>query len=48
MGTLLDLAIEAHGGLDRWKAVRAIEVTFNYSGALLDLKGYPATELRPC
>jgi hypothetical protein len=41
MSELLDLVVKAHGGMDRWNAVRAIEVTFNFSGALLDLKGYP-------
>src|SRR5258705_4783 len=28
-------------GLDRWRTVRAIDVTFNFSGGLLELKGYP-------
>src|ERR1700694_3871011 len=41
MSELLDAVITAHGGLDRWNAVRAIDVTFNFSGGLLDLKGYP-------
>lgn len=38
---LLDAVIAAHGGLERWNSVRLIDVTFNYSGALLDLKGFP-------
>ena len=38
---LLRSVIAAHGGLDRWRTVRAIDVTFNFSGGLLDLKGYP-------
>ena len=33
--------ITAHGGLDRWNAVRSVDVTFNFSGGLLDLKGFP-------
>ena len=33
--------IKAHGGADRWSKVHSIEVTFQFSGALLDLKGYP-------
>jgi hypothetical protein len=28
-------------GLDRWNAVRWVDVTFNFSGGLLDLKGFP-------
>jgi len=31
--------ITAHGGLDRWNAVRSVDVTFNFSGGLLDLRG---------
>jgi hypothetical protein len=41
MSDLLDRAIEAHGGLDRWHGVRAIDVVFNFSGGLLDLKEFP-------
>jgi hypothetical protein len=41
MSELLDAVIIAHGGLDRWNAVRSIDVTFNFSGALLELKGFP-------
>jgi hypothetical protein len=41
MSDLLENVLAAHGGLDRWREVRAIDVTFNYWGALLDLKGYP-------
>ena len=41
MTDLLSSVIAAHGGLDRWRAVRAIDVTFNFSGGLLDLKGFP-------
>src|SRR3981081_1815760 len=38
---LLNSVIAAHGGLDRWRTVRAVDVTFNFSGGLLDLKGFP-------
>jgi hypothetical protein len=38
---LLDAVIEAHGGRERWRGVRAIDVVFNFSGGLLDLKGFP-------
>src|SRR5437867_823 len=41
MADLLSSVIAVHGGLDRWRTVRAIDVTFNFSGGLLDLKGYP-------
>jgi hypothetical protein len=41
MTELLDAAIIAHGGLDRWNAVDSVDVTFNFAGALLDLKGFP-------
>src|SRR3981081_31571 len=41
MTDLFSSVIAAHGGLDRWRTVRAIDVTFNFSGGLLDLKGYP-------
>jgi hypothetical protein len=41
MNDLLSSVIAAHGGLDRWRTVRAIDVTFNFSGGLLDIKGFP-------
>src|SRR3979490_170064 len=41
MADLLGSVIAAHGGLDRWRTVRAIDLTFNFSGGLLDIKGYP-------
>src|SRR5207253_654878 len=41
MTDLLSSVITAHGGLDRWRTVRAIDVTFNFSGGLLDIKGFP-------
>jgi hypothetical protein len=41
MGELLDAAIAAHGGQERWRAVGSIDVTFNFFGELLELKGYP-------
>ena len=42
MSDLLSSVIAAHGGLDRWRTVRAIDVTFDFSGGLLDLKAIPA------
>jgi hypothetical protein len=32
MTDLLSSVIAAYGGLDRWRTVRAIDVTFNFSG----------------
>ncbi|SEC96189.1 hypothetical protein [Bradyrhizobium erythrophlei] len=41
MTDLLDATIRAHGGLEAWRAVRAIDVRFNFSGAGLVVKGFP-------
>ena len=40
MSDLLDLAIEAHGGLSRWRAARSLSLTLSMSGNLLRIKGY--------
>lgn len=39
MNALLDLAIKAHGGLDRWKKVNSIEVDTSITGAIWSVKG---------
>src|SRR6202451_4678202 len=36
---LLDLAVKAHGGLDRWNKVRAIRVAASITGAIWFVKG---------
>jgi hypothetical protein len=36
MTDLLSSVIAAHGGLDRWRTIRAIDVTFNFSGGHAD------------
>jgi hypothetical protein len=36
---LLDLAVKAHGGLDRWNKVKAIKVAASITGAIWFLKG---------
>jgi hypothetical protein len=36
---LLDLAIKAHGGLDRWNKVKAIKVAASITGAIWFVKG---------
>lgn len=46
MQNLLDAVVDAHGGMDRWTRVKAIDVAFNFSGAVLALKGFP-DHLRP-
>jgi hypothetical protein len=38
---LLDEVIKSHGGLERWNRVKSIDLTWNFSGGLLTLKGYP-------
>jgi hypothetical protein len=41
MNDLLEAVTTVHSGSDRWDAVRSVDVTFNFSGGLLDLKGFP-------
>lgn len=41
MNDLLQRAIAAQGGADRWKTVRAIEADVSVSGLLWDIKGSP-------
>jgi hypothetical protein len=39
MSELLDLAVKAHGGLDRWNKVKAIQVAASITGAIWFVKG---------
>ena len=41
MPDLLDLALNAHGGLDRWRQVQSLDVRVSLTGGLYRLKGYP-------
>src|SRR5271156_5530625 len=41
MSDLLDLAVNAHGGLDRWNKVNAIRVAASITGAIWYVKGKP-------
>jgi hypothetical protein len=41
MNDLLKLAIDAHGGLERWRAVRRLDVGVSLTGALFRFKGQP-------
>jgi hypothetical protein len=41
MTDLLNMAVEAHGGLDRWSAVKTIDVELSITGAIWHVKGRP-------
>jgi hypothetical protein len=41
MSDLLELAIDAHGGLDRWRAIETLDVRISLTGRLFRAKGYP-------
>jgi len=42
MNQLLDLAIEAYGELERWRAIERLDVSLSFSGfSFLRMKGYP-------
>jgi hypothetical protein len=41
MNELLSLAINAHGGMDRWNKITAIEATLSITGAIWHVKGKP-------
>ena len=41
MNDLLSLAIEAHGGLERWSQVRNLQAKVTLTGGLWRIKGRP-------
>lgn len=41
MNGLLELALRAHGGLERWGEVQSLSVRVSVTGALYRIKGYP-------
>ena len=41
MNDLLKLAVEAHGGLDRWNQLKTLTANISVTGALWHLKGKP-------
>jgi hypothetical protein len=41
MTDLLELAMNAHGGLDRWREIRSLDVRATLTGFLFTTKGYP-------
>ena len=45
MAELLDLVLQAHGGVERWRTFDTVRATFASSGGLLPLKGLDVTPL---
>jgi hypothetical protein len=41
MSGLLDRAVDAHGGLERWREARQLDVWLSVSGGLYQIKGHP-------
>jgi hypothetical protein len=41
MNRLLKLAVDAHGGLDRWNRLRTVEVVLSFGGAVWTMKRKP-------
>jgi hypothetical protein len=41
MNDLLEMAVAAHGGLERWSAVNTIDVDLSITGAIWYVKGRP-------
>src|SRR6476620_9189246 len=39
--SLLNRAVDAHGGLERWREVRYLDVRLSVSGGLFQIKGHP-------
>jgi hypothetical protein len=40
MSELLDVVLHAHGGLERWREVKSLDVRISLTGGLYRLKGY--------
>src|SRR5258708_13216428 len=41
MNELLELALSAHGGLERWREVQTIDLKLSITGGLFRIKGFP-------
>jgi len=41
MNELLDLTLQAHGGLERWRQIQSLDVRVSLTGGLYLLKGFP-------
>lgn len=46
MQEFLQAIIDAHGGLERWNRLSSVELDLNFSGIVLEMKGFPR-HLRP-
>ncbi len=40
MSELLDLALQAHGGRERWREVQSLDVRVSLTGGLCHLRGF--------
>jgi hypothetical protein len=40
MSDLLDLAMNAHGGLGRWREIKTLDLRMSLTGNLFRIKGY--------
>jgi hypothetical protein len=41
MNELLDMVLQAHGGLECWREIQSLDVRVSLMGSLYRLKGYP-------
>ena len=41
LSSLLDRAVDAHGGMERWRKVILLDVRLSVSGSLFEIKGHP-------
>ena len=41
MNDLLQVAVDAHGGLSRWKQLKRVKASLSITGAIWQLKGKP-------
>ena len=41
MSELLDLAIQAAGGIEKWRQVKSLEARVSVTGGLFGIKGHP-------
>jgi hypothetical protein len=41
MSELLDLALQPHGGLERWREVQSLDIRVSLTDGLYRVKGYP-------
>ena len=41
MSSLLDRAVDAHGGMERWRKLTRLDVRLSVSGSLFEIKDHP-------